>query len=255
MRPATTARIAVASSSNAPLLGEIPDCAGVEHPPDGRGVGQGRQCDDPGAGGLGDDLAGGVDAVEVGQADVHHHHVRTQLRRQPDRGPAVLRLGHDGEVVLALEQGTQALADDPVVVGQEHAASRGWGSGASARARASAASRRSASTPVIAAAIPFGREDEVRMPRADRGRRHVRVRGGRRVLGDDRPARLADGPAPRRRVPAEAGEDDARPPASRRPRRPTGASGRRSVARGPARGAATRRSDRSTVMCTPGGQT
>src|SRR5437773_4497308 len=67
------------------------------------------------------DLARCLDAVQLGQRDVHHHDVRVHTLRHLDGAAPVARLTHDLDLVVGLEDATQALAYHGVVVDQEHA--------------------------------------------------------------------------------------------------------------------------------------
>ena len=71
--------------------------------------------------GLGlEDLAGGLEAVEPGHGDVHQHHVRAEFLRHGDRLPPVLRLAHDLQVGIESQHHAESLADDHVVLCQQH---------------------------------------------------------------------------------------------------------------------------------------
>ena len=68
-----------------------------------------------------DDLARGLDAVQLRHLDVHHDDVGLQLLRQRDRLRAVDGLTHDLDQVIRSEQGAQAAPEDRVVVGDQRA--------------------------------------------------------------------------------------------------------------------------------------
>ena len=68
----------------------------------------------------GDDLPRGVDAVEVGHADVHHDHVRGVLPRQSYRGTAIAGLGDNLHVGLRIQQQPQALSKHLMIVGNQY---------------------------------------------------------------------------------------------------------------------------------------
>src|SRR6266571_3458963 len=81
---------------------------------------KGREHHDLGSRARLDDLARGIDAVQERHHDVEHGDVRLMLPRQLDRRPAIGSLGYDLEAV-PLEQGTHALSEHDVIVGQHYA--------------------------------------------------------------------------------------------------------------------------------------
>jgi hypothetical protein len=67
------------------------------------------------------DLATGLDPGPVGQPDVHHDDVGLEGPGAGDRFGDAAGLGDDLEVVVGLEHGPQAAADDLVVVDEQDA--------------------------------------------------------------------------------------------------------------------------------------
>ena len=82
-----------------------------------------REDDHPGVRQLGADLAAGLDARAVGQAHVHDHDVGPEAARHLDRFGFGAGLGHDLELVAAIEERDEALPDHLVVV--DHQDSQG----------------------------------------------------------------------------------------------------------------------------------
>ena len=76
--------------------------------------------DDVGVGTGFTDAADGIDAFQVGHAQVHQGDIGLVLLMQLDGFKAVAGLGDDLEVVLEGEDGDDALADDAVVFGNEN---------------------------------------------------------------------------------------------------------------------------------------
>ena len=68
---------------------------------------------------VGEDPLGRRQAVELGHADVHQHHVRAPAGDDVDRGIAVARLADDGDVGLGVEDHAKAGAQQPLVVGDD----------------------------------------------------------------------------------------------------------------------------------------
>jgi hypothetical protein len=83
---------------------------------------EGRQHDDPaaGAGLLGQDPPGGLEAVHFRHPDVHQHDVRTVFERSGDGLGAVGGLGDNGDPGIAQDH-AEAGADQVLVVGNENA--------------------------------------------------------------------------------------------------------------------------------------
>ena len=79
---------------------------------------EGREDHDPDGGeaGVGGDLAGGGETVELGHADVHQDDVGLLLARERERLAAVARLADHPDVVLGVEEGAEAAADERLVV-------------------------------------------------------------------------------------------------------------------------------------------
>jgi hypothetical protein len=75
--------------------------------------------------GVGADLRRRGEPVHLGHADVHDHDVRAQLAGEPHRLPAVRGLADHGDVVGAVEEGPEGLAQQCLIVGQQHAERHG----------------------------------------------------------------------------------------------------------------------------------
>src|SRR5438045_4282503 len=73
----------------------------------------------------GDDAPGRLDAIDAGHVEVHHDDVRLLFCGEAYRLLAVGGLTHDGGLRQGGEQGAQALAEDRMVIGEEHAQRRG----------------------------------------------------------------------------------------------------------------------------------
>ena len=69
----------------------------------------------------GEDAPGGLQAVELGHADVHQDDVRMEARGLADGFDAVVGLGDHLDVVLVCEQQPEAGAHHRLVVGDEDA--------------------------------------------------------------------------------------------------------------------------------------
>jgi len=67
------------------------------------------------------DLPGGLDTAAVGQADVHDDHVRTVPVGRRDGRPHRLRLSDHHNVLVDLQQSTDAVPHDLVIVDHQHA--------------------------------------------------------------------------------------------------------------------------------------
>ena len=68
---------------------------------------------------LGDDAAGGLDAVHPGHPHVHQHHVRVLGLHQPQRGGAVAGLADHRHVVLGVKDQAEAQPQHGLVVGEQ----------------------------------------------------------------------------------------------------------------------------------------
>ena len=66
-----------------------------------------------------DDLAGGLDAVQLRKGDVHDDDVRMDPLDELRRAATVSRLADDLDLLVGLEQTPQTLSHDGVVVNQE----------------------------------------------------------------------------------------------------------------------------------------
>ena len=67
-----------------------------------------------------DDLARGLDAVEIRHGDIHNDHPGVQLPGQPHRGPPILGLGHHFQIGLLLQQKAESLTDNLVIIGDQN---------------------------------------------------------------------------------------------------------------------------------------
>ena len=98
-------------------------CAGLQRAVDvlveveGRDDDDGDRIGDVGAG----ELPRGLDAVDLGHADVEQAHVGPQSSCQRDRLAPVGRVPDDLDIRLRVEDHRQAGADELLVVGDEHA--------------------------------------------------------------------------------------------------------------------------------------
>ena len=72
------------------------------------------------------DLAGGLDAVEVGHADVHQHDLGMQSPRCLDGLCAVARFCDHLEVRFGVQDDPEASADKLLIVGDQDADGHGW---------------------------------------------------------------------------------------------------------------------------------
>src|SRR3954470_10295929 len=122
---------------------------------------------------LGANAPDGLDAVDARHDEVHERDVGRQARHRLHRLLAVRGLPHDLDVVLEGQEGAQALADDGVVVGDEHADHRG-----------------TSSTTVVPAP---GRESMLSVPPRAQARSSIEVRPRRR---ERRPGSSGSKPTP-----------------------------------------------------------
>jgi hypothetical protein len=102
------------------------------------GVVQHGQHQHPCLGRGGDDPAGGLDPVQAGHGEIHHHHLGAEFGREPDGFQPVRRLPHHHQVLSGAEQADQALAIERMVVHDQHAEGLGHRclpSGRAARSR------------------------------------------------------------------------------------------------------------------------
>ena len=109
------------------LLEQVGARTGAQHLVHEVLLGVNRQRDDPRAGCIGQDAPGGVDAVDVGHADVHDDHVRRECPGLLDGLPAITGLADHGDIRLALQQRAQPLAQQRVIVCQQHRGYRLFG--------------------------------------------------------------------------------------------------------------------------------
>ena len=87
-------------------------------------AGKGRQHNDARVGKLRADGSDSLEAGYVGHLQVHQRHVRAVLAKELDRLPAVGGLGRQDHVGLVFDQGSDALAEQRVVVDGEDANAR-----------------------------------------------------------------------------------------------------------------------------------
>ncbi len=80
-----------------------------------------RQHENPAFRVLGAQSRGKLDAVHLGQRNVHHNDIRDELPGQPEGGPAVARLTHDGEIRIGADQRLQAGEHDRMIVDHQDA--------------------------------------------------------------------------------------------------------------------------------------
>ena len=92
--------------------------SGLDGLVDQRCFGAAAEKDHAGGGPIGGDLPGGVDAVELGHAQVEDGDIGLELARQADGGAAVAGLGHHLEAALFLQDAPQSRAHDLVIAGQ-----------------------------------------------------------------------------------------------------------------------------------------
>ena len=71
--------------------------------------------------GLSEDAPGAFDAVRPGHADIHEHDVRIHPRGECRCLQAVRGLAHDIEVILAVEDDSEAASDESLVIRDEDA--------------------------------------------------------------------------------------------------------------------------------------
>ena len=57
---------------------------------------------------LGDDLAGGLDAIKIRHLDIHEHDIRCEGAHQRDGFSAICRLADDGHAFVCVQQSGQA---------------------------------------------------------------------------------------------------------------------------------------------------
>lgn len=62
------------------------------------------------------DLGAHLDPVAIGQPDVEHHHVRTEVSREREGFAPCTRLTDDVEVVLRFEERPETFSDESVIV-------------------------------------------------------------------------------------------------------------------------------------------
>ncbi len=102
------------------VLGEVAARTGPQRVEDRAVVGVGGEDDDAHVGVLGAQPAGGLDAVAARHAQVHQHDVGRQLAGERDGLGAVGGGADDLDAGQQAEHHGQALADHPLVVGDEH---------------------------------------------------------------------------------------------------------------------------------------
>src|SRR4029450_3861981 len=81
---------------------------------------EGRQHDDPRLGELADDRADDVDSAAVRHPEIHKRDVRTMLPEQLDGFASARRLGHHFHVVLVVDDGGEAFAQERMIVDAEY---------------------------------------------------------------------------------------------------------------------------------------
>jgi hypothetical protein len=101
------------------MLQEVTQGAGLDHALDEAPVGVHGQGNDSDLPVLFENLAGGVDAVEVRHGDVHDHHIGAEFPGQPHCAAAVAGFPDHLKAAFPLQQGRQPLPHDLVVIGQE----------------------------------------------------------------------------------------------------------------------------------------
>ena len=102
------------------LLDEVAGHAHGESPADVGVVAVRREDDYFCLGQRGQNLLGGAQPVEQRHRDIHHHHGRAELLGQRHRLAAIVRLAHDHDHGIELQQAAKALAHDLVVIGQQN---------------------------------------------------------------------------------------------------------------------------------------
>ena len=102
------------------ILQKVARCARLEGTHHKLFVGMHGKYDDFGAREFGHNLAGGIDAVEIGHVQIHDDHAGLQPAGQLDGSPAVFGFGHHRHARLLFNQRTQAIAHDFVIVGQQN---------------------------------------------------------------------------------------------------------------------------------------
>ena len=130
--PSCAARIARTTSCGGGRLEQVAGGAGAHGGQELLVVAEARQHDHARLRPRLADLLHRPDAVEPRHLEVHQHDVRREPRRLGDRLDAVARLADDLDPLLQAEERAEPLADDLVVVDDEHA-DRAQPSGASSR--------------------------------------------------------------------------------------------------------------------------
>src|SRR3989441_13127914 len=68
-----------------------------------------------------EDAARRFDPVQLGERQVHHHHVGLETLAELDRAATVAGLADDLDLLVGVEDAAQPLTDERVVVDQQHA--------------------------------------------------------------------------------------------------------------------------------------
>lgn len=103
------------------VLEQVAAGAGLERAEDPRAVRERRQHEHGRGGMLGRDAAGRLDAVDARHVEIHQDDVRRTAAAVGDRLLAVGRDAGELDVRERLDQPAEAVADDAVVVGDQHA--------------------------------------------------------------------------------------------------------------------------------------
>ena len=82
-------------------------------------VAVGGEDQDSGTGSRREDLPGGPEAVHQRHGDIHHDHVRLQLRGEGHRFATIVGFAHDGDGGIVPQQGTKALPHNQVVIDEQ----------------------------------------------------------------------------------------------------------------------------------------
>jgi hypothetical protein len=125
--PVATTRTAGASCSGGDVLEQEAAGAGAERLVDVVVEVEGGEHENAGRrfAWLGKQAAGGFDAVESRHADVHQRDVEPVSRGELEHLGAVVRLGHDLDVGLGVEDAPEAAPHERLVVGDQHADAHG----------------------------------------------------------------------------------------------------------------------------------